>query len=63
MSTSNLIKHYNTHHKDILTPIAEERQLKRLEKAEFFEKYNTRTRGGDHIWKLILQVIVCNNLC
>jgi hypothetical protein len=62
VSTSNLIKHYNTHHKDIPTSIAEEQQLKRPEKAEFFKKYNAGIGTGDHIRKLILEVIVSNNL-
>ena len=62
MSTSNLVKHYQTHHKDIPTSIAEDRQLKRLEKAEFFKKYNAGTTARDYIRKLILQVIVSNNL-
>ena len=54
MSTGNLVKHYQTHYKDIPTSIAEDRQLKRLEKAEFFKKYNARTTAGDYIRKLIL---------
>jgi hypothetical protein len=64
VSTSNLIKHYNTHHKDIPTSLNEEQQLKQLEKPEFFKKYSARTRTSsrDHIWKLILHVIVLNNL-
>ena len=62
MSTSNLVKHYQTHHKDIPTSIAEDRQLKRPKKAEFFKKYNARTTTGDYIRKLILQAIVSNNL-
>jgi hypothetical protein len=51
-----------THHKDILTSIAKDRQLKRLEKAEFFKKYNAKTIARDYIQKLILQAIVFNNL-
>jgi hypothetical protein len=46
VSISNLIKHYNTYHKDILTSVAKERQLKRLEKAKFFKKYNAKTRDN-----------------
>jgi len=46
VSTSNLIKHYNTYYKDIPTSIAKEKQLKRLEKAEFFKKHNARTRDN-----------------
>jgi hypothetical protein len=46
ISTGNLIKHYNTHHKDIPTSVAKERQLKRPEKAEFFKKYNAKTRDN-----------------
>jgi hypothetical protein len=46
ISTSNLIKYYNTHHKDIPTSVAKEQQLKRLKKAEFFKKYNARTRDN-----------------
>jgi hypothetical protein len=54
VSTSNLIKHYNHHHGDIPTSVAEERQLKEpeREKADFFKKTNAGT--GDQIRKLIL---------
>jgi hypothetical protein len=44
------------------TSIAEERQLKKPEKPEFFRKYSAGTGIGDHIQKLILYVIVSNNL-
>jgi hypothetical protein len=63
LSTGNLIKHYNNHYKDIPTSAAKERSLKRLEQPDlptFFRKYSARL--GDHIRKLILQVIVANNL-
>jgi hypothetical protein len=62
-STGNLIKHYTTHYKDIPTSAIEERQLKapdRLERPDFFRKYNSGTE--DYIRKLILNVIVSNNL-
>jgi hypothetical protein len=62
-STSNLIKHYNNHHKDVLTSVTEERQMKKpdqLGRPDFFRKYSSKT--GDHIQKLTLNVIVSNNL-
>jgi hypothetical protein len=38
VSTGNFVKHYNNHHKDIPTSLAEEKQLKKpeKEKTEFF---------------------------
>jgi hypothetical protein len=62
-STGNLNKHYVTHHKGVPTSVIEERQLRKPQKPEtpdFFRKYNSRT--GDHIRRLILYVIVSNNL-
>jgi len=62
-STGNLIKHYNNHHKDVLTSAIKEQQMKKLDqpkRPDFFRKYSSGT--GDHIRKLILYVIVSNNL-
>jgi hypothetical protein len=62
-STGNLIKHYNTHHKDVPTSVTEERQMKKpdqSQKPDFFRKYGSGI--GDHIRKLSLYVIVSNNL-
>jgi hypothetical protein len=63
LSTGNLIKHYTTHHKDVPTSIAEERQMKKPDqpgRPEFFRKYGFG--NGDHIRKLILYMIMSNNL-
>jgi hypothetical protein len=60
VSTGNLIKHYNNRHKGIPTSGAEDKQLK-TEKPEFFRKYNTGL-STDYVRKLILHVIVSNNL-
>jgi hypothetical protein len=62
-STSNLIKYYNNYYKDILTSATKERQMKKLdqpERPDFFRKYSFRTK--DYIQKLILNVVVSNNL-
>jgi hypothetical protein len=62
-STSNLIKHYNNYYKDILTSATKEQQMKkldRLERSDFFRKYSSKTK--DYIQKLILNVVVSNNL-
>ena len=61
-STGNFVKHYNNQHKDIPTSLAEEKQLKKPERAEFFWKYSSGSTSTEHIWKLILYVIVSNNL-
>jgi hypothetical protein len=62
-STSNLNQHYIIYHKAILRSLLKEQQLKKsqqLETLNFFRKYSFRT--GDNIRKLILYVIVSNNL-
>jgi hypothetical protein len=65
LSTSNLIKHYTTCHKGVLTSATKERQLKKLdqlERLDFFKKYSFRIKTKDYIQKLILYIIVFNNL-
>jgi hypothetical protein len=62
-STGNLNQHYIIHHKGIPRSLLEEQQLKKSQQPEtpdFFRKYSSRT--GDNIRKLILLVIVSNNL-
>jgi hypothetical protein len=62
-STGNLNQHYIIHHKGIPRSLLEEQQLKKSQQPEtpdFFRKYNSGT--GDNIRKLILYVIVSNNL-
>jgi hypothetical protein len=62
-STSNFIKHYNNYYKDISTSATKERQMKKPdwpERPDFFKKYSFRTK--DYIQKLILNVVVFNNL-
>ena len=63
LSTSNLIKHYTTRYKGVLTSIAKERQMKKPDqprRLDFFRNYSSR--NGDYIRKLILHMIVSNNL-
>jgi hypothetical protein len=62
-STGNLNQHYTVHHKGVPKSLIEERQLKKPQQPEtsdFFRKYSSRT--GDNIQRLILNVIVSNNL-
>ena len=60
VSTGNLIKHYLFWHKGILMTEAKERKLQ-TKKPIFFKKHSVGLTV-DNIRKLILQVIVCNNL-
>jgi hypothetical protein len=64
VSTGNLIKHYNNRHKDIPTSIAEEKEkeAQKQEKPKFFRKYSSIGPLKERIRKLILHVIVSNNL-
>jgi hypothetical protein len=63
VSTGNLIKHYNNRHKNIPTSLAKEKQMETLdrEKPEFFQTYSSGSID-EHFRKLILHVIVSNNL-
>jgi hypothetical protein len=62
LSTGNLNRHYTIYYKGVPTSLIEERQLKKLqsETPDFFRVYSSRTR--DNIRRLILYVIVSNNL-
>lgn len=65
-STGNLIKHYLFRHKGIPTSEAEARKMEsqsqtEVEKPEFFRKYSVGLTI-DHFRKLLLHVIVSNNL-
>jgi hypothetical protein len=64
-STGNLNQHYVVHHKEIPRSLQAERVLKKPEQPEapsFFRKYSSGSGTGDTIRKLILHVIVSNNL-
>lgn len=63
-STSNLNQHYVVHHKEIPQSLQAERVLKKPEqpKTPFFRKYGSRSGTSGTIRKLILYMIVSNNL-
>jgi hypothetical protein len=64
-STSNLNQHYVVHYKEIPQSLQAERVLKKPEQPEtpsFFRKYGSGSGINDTIWKLILHMIVSNNL-
>jgi len=63
LSTGNLNRHYTIYYKGVPTSLIKERQLKKPQQPktlDFFRVYSSGTR--DNIRRLILHVIVSNNL-